>query len=101
MDVPSAAASSDLGMLRQAQAGDRRALEQVLTQYRGRLKRMVKLRLDPRVQGRVDPSDVVQEAYLEVSQKVADYLRDPKIPVFLWLRLMTGQKRSEEHTSEL
>jgi hypothetical protein len=44
--------SSDLGMLRRAQAGDSHALDQLLTRYRDRLKRMVKLRLDPRVQGR-------------------------------------------------
>ena len=54
--------------------------------------RMVKLRLDPRVQGRVDPLDVIQEAYLEVSRNLAAYLRDPKLPFFLWLRLLTAQK---------
>jgi RNA polymerase sigma-70 factor (ECF subfamily) len=101
MEVSSDPDSSDLGMLRQAQSGDSRALEQVLTRYRGRLKRMVKLRLDPRVQGRVDPSDVVQEAYLEVSQKLGDYLVEPKIPFFLWLRLMTGQKLALEHRKHL
>jgi RNA polymerase sigma-70 factor, ECF subfamily len=101
MDVASAPDSSDMGMLRRARSGDSRALEQVFTQYRGRLKRMVKLRLDPRVQGRVDPSDVVQEAYLEVSQKLGDYLVDPKIPFFLWLRLMTGQKLALEHRKHL
>jgi RNA polymerase sigma-70 factor, ECF subfamily len=88
-------------MLRRAQSGDSHALEQVFTQYRGRLKRMVKLRLDPRVQGRVDPSDIVQEAYLEVSQKLGDYLVEPKIPFFLWLRLMTGQKLALEHRKHL
>ena len=88
-------------MLRRAQSGDAHALDQVLTRYRGRLKRMVKLRLDPRVQGRVDPSDVVQEAYLEATQKLSDYLVDPKIPFFLWLRLMTGQKLALEHRRHL
>ena len=62
---------------------------------------MVKLRLDPRLQGRVDPSDVVQEAYLEASQKLAVYLLEPKIPFFLWLRLMTGQKLALEHRKHL
>ena len=88
-------------MLRRAQSGDAHALDQVLTRYRGRLKRMVKLRLYPRVQGRVDPSDVVQEAYLEATQKLSDYLVDPKIPFFLWLRLMTGQKLALEHRRHL
>jgi RNA polymerase sigma-70 factor, ECF subfamily len=101
MGNPSATDSTDLGMLRRAQSGDSHALEQILTRYRGRLKRMVKLRLDPRVQGRVDPSDVVQEAYLEVSQRLNDYLLEPKIPFFLWLRLMTGQKLALEHRKHL
>jgi RNA polymerase sigma-70 factor (ECF subfamily) len=101
MEVSSDPDSSDLKLLRRAQAGDSRVLEEVLTRYRVRLKRMVKLRLDPRVQGRVDPSDVVQEAYLEASQKLADYLVEPKIPFFLWLRLMTGQKLALEHRKHL
>jgi RNA polymerase sigma-70 factor (ECF subfamily) len=88
-------------MLRQAGQGDSRRLEAVLASYRGRLKRMVKLRLDPRVQGRMDPSDVVQEAYLEVSRKLADYLRDPKLPFFLWLRLLTAQKLALVHRQHL
>ena len=45
----------------------------------------------------MDPSDVVQEAYLEASQKLGDYLLEPKIPFFLWLSLMTGQKLALEH----
>jgi RNA polymerase sigma-70 factor (ECF subfamily) len=62
---------------------------------------MVRLRLDARVQGRVDPSDVVQEAYLEVSRKLADYLRDPKVPFFLWLRFLAGQKLALTHRQHL
>jgi RNA polymerase sigma-70 factor (ECF subfamily) len=93
--------SQELDLLRRAGQGDARSLGEVLTRYRGRLKRMVRLRLDPRVQGRLDPSDVVQEAYLEVSQKLADYLRDPRLPVFLWLRLLTAQKLALAHRRHL
>ena len=48
-------------------------------------------RLDRRLQGRIDPSDVLQEAYLEVARSLADYLRHPVLPFFLWLRLLTGR----------
>ena len=72
--------------------GDPEGLEGLLERYRARLRRMIKLRLDRRLQGRVDPSDVIQEAYLEVSRRLAEYLRDPSMPFFLWLRLVTGQK---------
>ncbi len=68
---------------------------------RPRLRRMIKLRLDRRLQGRVDPSDVIQETHLEVSRRLAEYLRDPSMPFFLWLRLVTGQKLALVHRQHL
>ncbi len=85
--------SSDL--LRRAGQGDAEALGQLLEAHRKRLRRMVRLRLDPRLQGRIDPSDVIQETYLEAAERLAEYLRDPKMPFFLWLRFLTGQKMLE------
>jgi RNA polymerase sigma-70 factor (ECF subfamily) len=85
--------SSDL--LRRAGQGDAQALGQLLETHRKRLRRMVRLRLDPRLQGRIDPSDVIQEAYLQAAERLAEYLRDPRMPFFLWLRFLTGQKLLE------
>jgi RNA polymerase sigma-70 factor (ECF subfamily) len=85
--------SSDL--LRRAAAGDTAALGTLLESHRKRLRRMVRLRLDPRLQGRVDPSDVLQEAFLQAAQRLAQYLREPRMPFFLWLRFLTGQKLLE------
>src|SRR6266849_6544773 len=79
-------------LLRRAGQGDTAALGQLLDGHRKRLRRMVRLRLDPRLQSRLDPSDVLQEAFLEAAQRLAEYLRDPKMPFFLWLRFLTGQK---------
>ncbi len=79
-------------LLRRAGAGDSQALNDLFAHYRDRLRWMVRLRLNRRLQGRVDPSDVIQEAYLEISKNLPDYLRDPKMPFFLWLRYITGQK---------
>ena len=45
-----------------AAAGDREAIVKLLERYRSRLRRMVALRVDPRLNGRVDASDVIQEA---------------------------------------
>jgi RNA polymerase sigma-70 factor (ECF subfamily) len=88
-------------LIREASAGNQQAAQELFTRYEGRLKRMVRLRLDPRVQGRVDPSDILQEAYLETCQKLSDYVREPKIPFFLWLRLITGQKLALAHRHHL
>jgi RNA polymerase sigma-70 factor (ECF subfamily) len=53
------------------------------------------------LQGRVDPSDVLQEAYLEVCKGFADYARAPALPFFLWLRHVTGQKLIAVHRQHL
>lgn len=85
-------ASDTPELLRRAGQGDAQALGQLLEAQRKRLRRMVRLRLDPRLQGRIDPSDVIQETYLEAAERLAEYLRDRKMPFYLWLRFLTGQK---------
>jgi RNA polymerase sigma-70 factor (ECF subfamily) len=88
-------------LLCRAGAGDPRALAELFARYRGRLRRMVKLRLDRRLQGRVDPSDVLQEAQLEIFRRAAEYAADPRVPPFLWLRLITGQRLTALHRRHL
>lgn len=84
-----------------AAAGDQPALSELLSRYRDRLKRMVHLRLSRRLQGRVDDSDVLQESYLDIARRLPEYVRDPKLPFFLWLRHMTGLKLIEFHRRHL
>ncbi|MEC8494450.1 MAG: RNA polymerase subunit sigma, partial [Planctomycetota bacterium] len=50
-----------------ARAGDHGAIGPVLESYRARLSRMVSLRMDARLKGRFDTSDVLQEAFVEAS----------------------------------
>jgi RNA polymerase sigma-70 factor (ECF subfamily) len=38
---------------------------------------------------------VLQETCLQAAQRLAQYLREPKMPFFLWLRFLTGQKLLE------
>src|SRR5262249_47633969 len=52
-------------LLEQARAGDQAALNELFARHRPRLRRMVELRLDRRLQPRIDASDVIQEAYVE------------------------------------
>ena len=88
-------------MLRRASAGDRQALGELLSKYRARLHLMVRLRLDRRLQGRIDSSDVIQEAYLEAAERFAEYVRRPPMPFFLWLRFLTAQKLLVLHRRHL
>jgi RNA polymerase sigma-70 factor (ECF subfamily) len=94
--------SSDIDrLLRSAAEGNRTDWGELLGRHRGRLKRMVALRLDRRLQGRVDPSDVIQEAYLEATTRLPGYVEKPDMPFFLWLRFLTGQKLLELHRRHL
>jgi RNA polymerase sigma-70 factor (ECF subfamily) len=88
-------------LLRRAGAGDPPALAELFARYRDRLRRMVRLRMDRRLQGRVDPSDVLQEAQVEILRRAAEYAADPRLPPFLWLRLITGQRLSALHRRHL
>jgi len=88
-------------LLTRAAAGDRTAVEDLLALHRDRLKRMVGLRLSRRLSSRVDDSDVVQESLAECASRLPDYLADPKLPFYLWLRHMTGLKLAEIHRRHL
>jgi RNA polymerase sigma-70 factor (ECF subfamily) len=88
-------------LLRRMSQEDRRERGALLERHRPRLRRMIALRLDQRLQGRIDASDVIQEAYLEAAARLEDYLRQPAMPFFLWLRFLTGQKLAELHRRHL
>jgi RNA polymerase sigma-70 factor (ECF subfamily) len=89
------------GLLARAGEGDRAALDDLFTRHRERLLRMVRMRLDRRVQGRVDAADVIQETYVEALERLEDYLADRKLPFFLWLRFLAGQKVLQLHRHHL
>jgi RNA polymerase sigma-70 factor (ECF subfamily) len=94
-------ASDTPDLLRRAGQGDARALGALFDRHRERLRRMVQVRLDRRLQGRLDPSDVLQEAFLEVARGLAAYLRNPVLPFFLWMRFLTGMKLHALHRHHL
>jgi RNA polymerase sigma-70 factor (ECF subfamily) len=88
-------------LLQRAAEGDRQGWGALLEQHRARLRRMVALRLDRRLQGRIDASDVIQDAYQEAWSRLPEYLRQRPAPFFLWLRYLTGQKLLELHRRHL
>jgi RNA polymerase sigma-70 factor (ECF subfamily) len=88
-------------LLRRAAAGDASAWSSLLEDQRARLRRMIALRLDRRVQRRIDPSDVLQEAYAWAARQLEGYLREPNLPFHLWLRLIVEQKIALQHRHHL
>jgi RNA polymerase sigma-70 factor, ECF subfamily len=88
-------------LLDDARVGDESALAVLFERHRDRLERMVRLRMDSRLQGRVDPVDVIQDAYLAVRGKFPQYSACSPLPFFLWLRLEAGQKLVDVHRFHL
>jgi RNA polymerase sigma-70 factor (ECF subfamily) len=88
-------------LLQRAAQGDLAGWGALLEQHRDRLRRMVALRLDCRLQGRIDASDVIQEAYQEAWLRLAEYLEKPSAPFFVWLRFLAAQKLQELHRRHL
>jgi RNA polymerase sigma-70 factor (ECF subfamily) len=93
--------ASESAQLCEAAQGDQQVWGRLLERHRDRLRRMVALRLDRRLQGRVDASDVLQEAYLEASLRLAEYVKHPPLPFFLWLRFLVGQALLTQHRRHL
>lgn len=91
----------DRRLVERARTGDAAAAGAALERHRARLRRMVDARLDRRVRGRVDPSDVLQDGFADAVARLPTYLADPKIPLFLWLRLVVGERLSKTHRDHL
>src|SRR5262245_28195347 len=84
-----------------ARAGDAAARNELFVRHRDRLRRMVDLRLDRRLAGRVDASDVVQDGFVDAVARLPDYLADPQLPLYLWLRLVVGERLAKVHRTHL
>jgi RNA polymerase sigma-70 factor (ECF subfamily) len=67
-------------------AGDGQARGQLLQRHRRRLRKLIALRLDPRLAARIDPSDIVQEALAEADRRLDRYLAERPLPFYPWLR---------------
>jgi RNA polymerase sigma-70 factor (ECF subfamily) len=71
---------------------DHEALGELFMLYRERLWRMLYVRLDRRLASRVAPDDVLQETFLDVARRIGEYLADPAVPFYVWLRFLAVQR---------
>ena len=81
--------------------GDRSALDELLREQREPLRRMIHLRITPKMRARIDASDVIQEAFLEAAQRIPKYIEERPMPFFLWLRFLTRQRLTTLHRHHL
>lgn len=82
-------------------SGDRQALAELFSIHRDRLWRTVQFRLDRRLQGRVDPDDVLQEAYLAAADRIAHFVGDTAAALHVWLRMIVTQTMIDVHRRHL
>lgn len=88
-------------LIDRAVGGDETALAEFFEVSRNRLRRLVRLRMHPRLRGRLDASDVVQEAWVDVTKRYPGWVADPHMPLHLWIRFLTAQKLMEMHRRHL
>jgi RNA polymerase sigma-70 factor (ECF subfamily) len=86
------AADPAAALLDRVRAGDAAALGELFMLYRERLWRMLYVRLDSRLASRASADDVLQEAFLDVARRIGEYLADPAVPFYVWLRFLTLQR---------
>ena len=96
VDEPEVAA-----LLARAAAGDVDAWGAQLARYEQRLASVVSFRIDPRLRGRIDPSDVMQEAFIVATKRRAEFFQQTTQPLFLWLRWIVRNTLLELHRFHL
>jgi RNA polymerase sigma-70 factor, ECF subfamily len=88
-------------LLNGAREGDRDAVDRLMERHRQSLERMVRGRLNRGLARRVDASDVVQDALLTASRRLADYVHDPKLPFHAWLRQIARDRLADVYRRQL
>lgn len=93
--------SGTIRLLELAGKGDQAGFAALFATIGERLARMISLRIDPRMAGRIDVADVLQEVQIEAWRHLADYQRIPSVPFYFWLRGLAANKLRELHRRHL
>lgn len=87
--------------LERIRRGDQQAFAELFTLHRDRLRQMVIVRLDPRLAGRADADDILQEAYLDAQDRMSHFSSVQAGSFFIWLRLIVSQTLANVHRRHL
>ena len=88
-------------LLTRLKAGDEKALGELYSLHRDRLKQMLEFRMDRRLRGRADASDILQEVYIDAHERMRHYLKKPEMSFYIWLRQLTTQRLIDIHRRHL
>lgn len=97
----SGSSGSTSALVDRLKRGDEAALAELFSAHRDRLRQIVLIRMDRRLRGRADASDVLQEAYIDARQRLRHYVEKPEMPFFVWLRQVTMQRLIDTHRHHL
>lgn len=84
-------------LVRAVADGDKDAVNDLMNRHRDALRRLVHFRLDRKIAGRVDASDVVQDVLIEANRRLKDYVADPSMPFHLWVRQLAKDRMIDLH----
>ncbi|MEL6105910.1 MAG: sigma-70 family RNA polymerase sigma factor [Planctomycetota bacterium] len=65
---------------------DRSSLNELFERARPRLLRIINLRSPSQLNQRVDAEDVLQETFARATERFDEFVRERRVPVFVWLR---------------
>ena len=88
-------------LLARAAGGDMDAWGALLARHQERLAGVVSFRLDPRLRGRVDAADVMQDTFIAATARRGEFFGQSAQPLFLWLRWMVTNTLLELHRHHL
>lgn len=91
----------DDSLVQRAKLGDQFALAELFGRYRPRLRNMVAFRMDRHLQGRIDPSDVLQDAFIVLADRLHEYVPEKKMTFFVWVRLVTMERLLRLHRDHI
>ena len=86
---------------RRLRGGDTQALAELFSRERERLWRIVQFRLAEPLRGRLEPDDVLQEAFLAANQRLKHYADSPATSPFIWVRMILNQTLVDLHRQHL
>jgi RNA polymerase sigma-70 factor (ECF subfamily) len=88
-------AEGPIELLARARAGEAEALGELCALYRNYLRMVVRTGLGPRLRERLELSDVVQEALVEVVRQFPQFTGQNEAALVGWLRRLVGQKLAD------
>jgi RNA polymerase sigma-70 factor, ECF subfamily len=88
-------ASGPIELMAKARAGETDALGELCALYRNYLRMIVRTGLGPKLRERVELSDVVQEALVEVVRQFPQFTGQNEAALVGWLRRLVGQKLAD------